>query len=169
MPRRKPSGWTVVRTDGPDAATVVTRDGQDVRSAATCGVATPPLRPRPAAVALHRNRAARLVLPRAEQSLTGSKRHTPVVPPLIAARRNKAARRDASGGYYVVAAWLAPPCDGRTRGTSSRAVPVPTSLPDAAATFQGMTDWQIIIGSSLVLLVIVTLLAVVLMGAPRLG
>jgi hypothetical protein len=32
-----------------------------------------------------------------------------------------------------------------------------------------MTDWQIIIGSSLVLLVIVTLLAVVLMGAPRLG
>jgi len=32
-----------------------------------------------------------------------------------------------------------------------------------------MTDWQIIIGSSLALLVIVTLLAVVLMGAPRLG
>ena len=26
----------------PDAATVVTRDGRDVRTAATCGVATPP-------------------------------------------------------------------------------------------------------------------------------
>jgi hypothetical protein len=33
----------------------------------------------------------------------------------------------------------------------------------------GMTDWQIIIGSSLALLAIVTLLAVLLLGAPRLG
>jgi hypothetical protein len=32
-----------------------------------------------------------------------------------------------------------------------------------------MTDWQIIIGSSLVALAIMTLLAVALMGAPRLG
>ena len=60
-------------------------------------------------------------------------------------------------------------CDGRTRGTSSRAVPAHASRPDAAAIFQAMTDWQIIIGSSLALLAIVTLLAVVLMGAPRLG
>ena len=53
-------GMTVVRIDGPDAATVVTRDGQDVRTAATCGVATPPPqpppRPRLAAAARHRNR-----------------------------------------------------------------------------------------------------------------
>ena len=35
------SGWTVVRIGGPDVANVGTRDGQDVRSAATCGVAPP--------------------------------------------------------------------------------------------------------------------------------
>jgi len=60
-------------------------------------------------------------------------------------------------------------CDGPTRGTSSRAVPAHTSLPDAAVTFQVMTDWNIILGGALAGLVIVTLLVVVLMGAPRWG
>jgi len=70
-------------------------------------------------------------------------------------------------------------CDGRTRDTSSprrtdarhviAAVPAHTSWPDAAVTFQAMTDWQIIIGSSLVALAIVTLLAVALLGPPTLG
>ena len=53
-------------------------------------------------------------------------------------------------------------CDRPTRGTSSRASSSRTHRCRCA-------DWQIIIGSSLALLVIVTLLAVLLMGAPRLG
>ena len=59
-------------------------------------------------------------------------------------------------------------CDGRTRVTSSRVVPAPTSWPDAAPTVQAMTDWSMILGSSLVALVIVVVLTVLLLGVPSL-